>query len=47
MVKGIGEENSDFKPVKFCIKIDFVRHPGCAEGLVNTYISSVRTLDAV
>ena len=29
------KENSDFKPVKLCLKIDLVSYPARAEGLVN------------
>ena len=31
----LGEENSEFKPVKLCLKIDRVSYPVRAEGLVN------------
>ena len=29
------KENSEFKPVKLCLKIDLVSYPARAEGLVN------------
>ena len=29
------KENSEFKPVKLCLKIDLVSYPAQAEGLVN------------
>ena len=35
MIIGLGEENSEFKNVKFRLKIDFVLHPACANGLSN------------
>ena len=35
MVKG--KENSEFKPVKFCLKIDLMLHFDHVEELVNTY----------
>ena len=31
------KENSEFKPVKLCLKIDLVSYPARAEGLVNIY----------
>ena len=31
------KENYELKPVKLFLKIDFVWHPACAQGLVNTY----------
>ncbi len=32
------KENSEFKPVKLCLKTDFVSYPALAEGLVNIVI---------
>ena len=32
------KENSEFKPVKFCIKIDFVSYPAYLKVLVNTNV---------
>ena len=31
----LGEGNSEFKPVKLCLKFDLVSYPARAEGLVN------------
>ena len=31
-------KNSEFKPVKLCLKIDLVSYPARAERLVNIYI---------
>ena len=33
------KENSEFKPVKICLKIDLVSYPARAEGLVNMYMN--------
>ena len=39
MGKIVGQkENSEFKPVKLCLKIDFVLHPAHADGLIYIYI---------
>ena len=35
------KENSEFKPIKLCSKIEFVSHPACAEEL---YIRVVKKL---
>ena len=37
MATRLKKENSEFKPVKLCLKIDFVLLPACAEGLGNVY----------
>ena len=29
------KRKTEFKPVKLCLKIDFVSHPACAEGFGN------------
>ena len=39
----LGEENSEFKPVKLCLKIDPVSYPARAEGLVNMNHINKRT----
>ncbi len=31
----MAKENSEFKPIKLCLKIDLVSYPARAEGLVN------------
>ena len=36
-------ENSEFKPVKLCLKIDLVSYPARAEGLVNIIMISQNT----
>ena len=37
------KENSEFKPVKLCLKNDLVSYPARAEGLVNIYKDSADT----
>ena len=37
-VTSLGEENSDFKPVKLHLKIDLVSHPAYTKEFINTYI---------
>ena len=39
------KENSEFKPVKVCLKIDLVSYPAPTEGLVNIIYKCVRIVD--
>ena len=39
----LDNENPDLKPVKPCLRIDFVSHSACAEGLVNIHTYTLPT----
>ncbi len=43
----LGQENSEFKPVKLRLKIDLMSYPARAEGLVNSNSPDDRQFDTL